>query len=114
MKTKNPVHPKLYIEKIEKDHSIELRYVQNSYNSFGKRIIERQIINDCKNINLIDENLKQLEILKKYIKIQKRVLEKHQKSRNYDAIKILKQSILHMLEFENKINSWFKKNREII
>ena len=114
MKTKNPVHPKLYIEKIENDSSIELRYVQNSYNSFGERIVERQILNDRKNVNLFKENLKQLEILKNYIIIQKRVLEKHQKSRNYDAVKILKQSILHMREFENKINSWFEKNREII
>ena len=114
MKTKKPVHPKLYIDKVEKNNIIELKYVQNSYNSSGKRIIESQIINDYKDINLIEENLKQLEILKNYIKIQKRVLEKHQKSRNYDAIKILKQSILHMQEFEDEINSWFEKNREII
>ena len=107
MKTKKPVHPKLYIDKVEKNNIIELKYVQNSYNSSGKRIIEIQIINDYKDINLIEENLKQLEILKNYIKIQKRVLEKRQKAGNYDAANIVESSISNMNEFKNDFENWF-------
>ena len=113
---KKPQHPKLYLKQLVKNNYTKLTYIQNLFNSSGERIIESEIIDNntiVDAIDLIDENKKQLKILNNYINIQKRVLEKHQKSRNYDAVEIVRESILLMHDFEKEINNWILNNREI-
>ena len=42
---------------------------------------------------------------------QKKVLEKRKKCGNYEACKIIKNSIKAMIDFENEFNVWFQKNK---
>ena len=49
--------------------------------------------------------------LENFIKMQKKVLNKHQISRNYDAENIVKTSIVLMEDFKSKFDNWFKKNK---
>ena len=68
--------------------------------------------------NNIDEsvlkikNRKELEILKRYIKKQKRVLEKYEKVRNYTASEVMKNSILLLKEFEKDFVCWLEDNKD--
>tara|TARA_B100000029_G_C17228118_1_gene834331 strand:- start:161 stop:514 length:354 start_codon:yes stop_codon:yes gene_type:complete len=113
MKYKNPIHPKLYLSVLQEGRTFYLNYKYNVFNDQGNRIILNEII-DASSFNtlscLVEKNLKQIDILKKYIKIQKMVLHKHQKSRNYDACKIVKSSINEMLSFEKEFKDWFLDN----
>ena len=63
---------------------------------------------------LINKNKEQLLILEKYIKIQKKVLDKHEKSGNYDACRIVKYSILQMNKFKQDFEFWLKNNTLLI
>ena len=60
---------------------------------------------------LYDKNTKELQILKNYIKTQKKVLQKHQKARNYDACSIVKNSLELIFDFKKDFDTWFKKNK---
>ena len=114
MKKKNPKHPKLYLDIIHQPNQIILTYISNRFDQNGSRIIEQEILNKVIHENdknyLIDENSKQLSLLKKYIEIQKKVLVKYQKDRNYDSGKILNSSIKSMIGFEQTFEDWFGKN----
>ena len=116
MKRKEPKHPRLFIKAIyskERASQFELFFKSNFFNSDGSRSVEKISID---NINLdivprdylVDINRKEYMKLKKYIKIQKIVLEKREKTRNYDAVKIIKSSIEEMLNFKSDFESWFK------
>ena len=50
--------------------------------------------------------------LENFINIQKKVLNKHQKARNYDAENIVKTSIMLMEDFKSEFDSWFKKYKD--
>jgi len=113
MKKKNPIHPKLFVN-IDIDKSI-IFFKQNKFNQNGDRLIENEFLNQSIQNNaftslLINKNKEQLLILEKYIKIQKKVLDKHEKSRNYDACRVVKYSILQMNKFKQDFESWFKNN----
>ena len=114
MKKKNPKHPKLYLDIIHQPNQIILTYISNRFDQNGNRIIEQEILNKVIQGNdknyLIDENSKQLSLLKKYIEIQKKVLVKYQKDRNYDSGKILNSSIKSMIGFEQTFKDWIIKN----
>ena len=114
MKKKNPVHPKLYLDIVEIDASSTFYYVSNFFNDSNKRIIQTEIrdkINSNKKSYLFKENTIQFEMLKKYLKIQKKVLEKRKKDRNYDACKIIESSINTIIDFKNEFDVWFEKNK---
>jgi len=110
---KNPIHPKLFTN-VDVDKSI-IFYKQNKFNQNGDRLIENECLDQSIQNNettflLIEKNKEQLLILQKYIKIQKKVLDKHEKSGNYDACRIVKYSILQMNKFKQDFESWFKNN----
>ena len=114
MKKKSPVHPKLYHDIVEIDGSSTFYYVSNFFNDSNKRIIQTEIrnkINSNKKSYLFKENTIQFEMLKKYLKIQKKVLEKRKKDRNYDACKIIESSINTIIDFKNEFDVWFEKNK---
>ena len=115
MKRKEPKHPRLFIKAIyskERASQFELFFKSNFFNSDGSRSVEKISID---NINsdlvprdyLVDINRKEYMKLKKYIKIQKIVLEKREKTRNYDAAKIINNSIIEMKNFKNDFEKWF-------
>ncbi len=111
MQKKNHEHPKLFID-IDIDKSL-IFYKQNKFNVNGDRLIESELLKSHVQFNkvtslLIKKNKEQLFILEKYIKVQKKVLDKHEKSRNYDAFKIVKYSILKMNEFKEEFEQWFQ------
>jgi len=113
MKKKNPIHPKLFV-KVDIDKSL-IFFKQNQFNQNGNRLIQNEPLNQSIQSNnpaflLMNKNKEQLLILKKYIKIQKKVLDKHEKSGNYDACRIVKYSILQMNKFKQDFESWFKNN----
>ena len=113
MQKKNHEHPKLFID-IDIDKSL-IFYKQNKFNVNGDRLIESELLKSHVQFNkvtslLIKKNKEQLFILEKYIKVQKKVLDKHEKSRNYDACRIVKYSILQMEKFKQDFESWFKNN----
>ena len=113
MKKKKPVHPKLFIN-IDIDKST-IFFKQNKFNHKGDRLIEEELLESKSKNNdisffLFKKNKEQLFILEKYIKIQKKVLDKHEKARNYDAYKIVKYSISRMNEFKENFDNWFISN----
>ena len=113
MKKTNPVHPKLFIN-IDIEKSL-IFFMQNKFNNNGVRLTECQSLKNPIQLNEIDlllmnKNKEQFFILEKYIKTQKKVLDKHEKSRNYDACRIVKYSILQMEKFKQDFESWFKNN----
>ena len=115
MKRKDPKHPRLFIKAIfskERASQFELFFKSNFFNSDGSRLVEKiSISNTNSDIvsrdYLIDINRKEYTKLKKYIKIQKIVLEKREKTRNYDAAKIINSSIIEMNNFKNDFEKWF-------
>ena len=116
MKKKQLIHPKLYLEIIRKNDLAIISYKQNKFNKDGSRKIELEEILNNKNIDKIilkNKNEQQLEILKRYIKTQKRVLEKYEKVRNYNAGKVVENSIHLLNEFENDFINWFIKNKDL-
>ena len=112
MKKVKPIHPKLYIKIINSDNP-KIIYKQNRFDEYGSRILEEEFLNEkIKNNNFIKllykKNKHQKENLEKFIKIQKKVLEKHEKARNYDVCKIVKSSIELLNDFDKEFNDWFK------
>tara|TARA_Y100000994_G_C15452906_1_gene343397 strand:+ start:106 stop:468 length:363 start_codon:yes stop_codon:yes gene_type:complete len=114
VKKKKPIHPRLFIKADYFNKTkIILFYKSNKFNSDGSRLIEEDIFEEA-DLNssfedyLIEINKVEHAKLKKYIKIQKIVLEKREKTRNYDAVKIIKSSIEEMLNFKSDFESWFK------
>ena len=110
MKYKNPKHPKLYLEIKKIEDNFILIFKDNIINQDGFRKIRQEVVKQ-NNINLKDflykKNLSEYVALKKYIIIQKRVLQKHENRRNYDAIRIVNESIKMMLEFKLEFENWF-------
>ena len=115
MKKKDFLHPRLFVDIEFIDSHYNLFFKHNKFDDKGNRIIEKNIIS-VKEITeepinyLVSQNVLEYANLKKYIHIQKRVLQKHQKARNYDAINILEASILSMNEFKNEFECWFTFN----
>ena len=88
-------------------------YVDANAGSPEKKLLINELLKSHVQFNkvtslLIKKNKEQLFILEKYIKVQKKVLDKHEKSRNYDAFKIVKYSILKMNEFKEEFEQWFQ------
>ena len=113
MKRKQPVHPKLYIkEELLESSSKMYHYLSNEFIN-SERVIKQEVefINQ-NNHYIYKKNQIEYKKLENIIKIQKKVLNKHQKSRNYDAEKIVKTSIILMEDFKNKFNNWFKENKD--
>ena len=117
MKKRKPLHPRIFIKIDYLDQTKEkiiLSYKSNRFNSDGSRKIEEDIVvsntfnKSLSDVFLVELNDKEFTKLKKYIKIQKIVLEKREKTRNYDAVKIIKSSIEEMLNFKSDFESWFK------
>ena len=116
MKKKQPIHPRLYISvEIDFDEFV-CKYVSNYFDENNHRIISSESDNIDKSVTydlnyLINKNEIEYMKLKKYVKIQKKALEKHQKEGNYDSCKIVESSILFMEEFKLEFQEWF--NRKI-
>ena len=118
VKKKQPIHPRLYISvKIDSDKVIH-SYVSNFFDENNNRIVSSESDNVDKNVAydlkyLSSKNETEYTKLKKYVKIQKNVLEKHQKARNYDSCKVVESSILLMNEFKQEFEFWFKDNESL-
>ena len=114
MKKKQIVHPKLYLDIFKSDSEFILDYKSNVLNSKGERIIQKEMKQNISYKNkilfLVDKNKEQFNLLNKYLKIQKKVLEKHEKAGNYDSYLTLKCSMDVINDFKNDFEKWFKEN----
>ena len=103
-----------------KDYSgdkMNLSFVNNTFDGNGSRLINNELISLVKDITSSRDYLRYLNKIEydkliKYIEIQKKVLEKYQKSGNYDSSKIVKSSIILMEEFKANFDKWFKNESE--
>jgi len=116
MKKKKLYHPKLFTNIEIKDNCITLFFVENTFNEYGKRLVNDNTIQiddkiNCVQTYILNKNEIEYDSLIKYIKIQKKVLQKHQKARNYDSSRVVKYSILVMENFKDEFDDWFKINR---
>ena len=115
MKKKDIIHPKLYLDVVCNDGYLHLNFISNKFDINGTRRIEKETIEDDSKINkkthLIDLNISQFNFLKKYIEIQKRVLVKHEKDRNYDSIRVVNYSLNAMIGFKQDFEKWFRENK---
>ena len=112
MKKKQSVHPKLYIkEELVESSSKIYQYLSNDFID-SERVIKEEVefINQ-NNDSIYKKNQIEYKKLENFINIQKKVLNNHQKARNYDAENIVKTSIILMEDFKNKFDNWFKKNK---
>jgi len=109
---KQPVHPKLYIkEELVESSSKMYKYLSNEFID-SERVIKKELDFECKNNDSIyKKNKIEYKKLENFIKIQKKVLNKYQKARNYDAENIVKASIVLMENFKKQFDNWFKKNK---
>ena len=115
VKKKTPIHPRLYINISIDGPNVLLKYYSNELNNKNQRIIKQDINNREDNVNynilfLYEKNKIEYQNLTKFIKIQKKALEKHEKSGNYDSCRVVKSSILLMIEFKSSFNQWFNEN----
>ena len=103
MKTKNPMHPKFYINIIRKNKDYVLvSYLSNKFNDNGDRVLQKEeVSNDLLQSDNIIEEMNKIELvaLNKYLSIQRKVLEHHKKKKNFDSIKVVKDSIEVMEDF---------------
>ena len=92
MRKKQTKHPELFIDIENNDKDYILKFFANRFTIDGERKLEERSIKDKKIIDkkkyLLNINVIEYNKLKKYIEIQKKVLVKHQKSGNYDSVKI--------------------------
>ena len=111
MKKKNPQHPRLYLSsKISSTSNKKIyKYLSNEFIE-QDRVEKEEYCLDC-SLSRFEKNQLEYDKLKKFIKIQKIVLKKHKKDRNYDAENIVKSSIILMENFRNDFNDWFRKNK---
>ena len=117
MKKKTPTHAKLFIDVSFNTNLIKHFYKQNAFDNKGERVVLEEIVDSNfksfdKTQYLYEKNKEELKILNNYIKTQKRVLEKHQKARNYDACNIVKNSLDVIFDFKKDFDTWFKKNEK--
>ena len=116
MKKKKNTHPKLYLDVICKQSDVLLTFISNKFDNNGKRQIEKEVLKDEMKNNkkkyLINLNTVQLDFLKKYIEVQKRVLVKHQKDGNYDSVRVVNYSLSSMEEYKKIFENWFNKNKK--
>ena len=114
MKKRHPTHPKLYIDSKVKDGQNIFYFLSNVFNDHSLREIQKEsvdLIYNSSKVCLFEKNKEQYDILKKYLRTQKKVLEKRKKDGNYEAYKIIKSSIKAMNDFENEFIIWFEKNK---
>ena len=117
MKKKQTIHPKLYVDIDYSSDKMNLSFVNNTFDGNGSRLINNELISLVKDITCSRDYLRYLNKIEydkliKYIEIQKKVLEKYQKSGNYDSSKIVKSSIILMEEFKANFEKWFKNESE--
>jgi len=115
VKKKQHTHPRLYVDLSIDSSKIVYKYFSNHIDENKQRIIKNDIQCIDKGILynesvLYEKNKIEYQKLLKYIKIQKKALEKHEKSGNYDSCRIVESSILLMREFKLVFKNWFKKN----
>ena len=115
MKKKHPVHPRLYTDVSINSSSIIYKYYSNHIDDNNQRIIKKDIQKRDRgnnyNMPFLDKmNKAEYQKLLKYIEIQKKALEKHEKSGNYDSCRIVESSILLMEEFKLAFKDWFIDN----
>ena len=113
MRKKNPRHPRLYTDISINGKNINLSFLDNAFNNDGSRLILKEVVHTEEklislNKYLHNKNKLEYDKLIKYIQIQKKVLDKHQKSGNYDSFRIIESSILLMEEFKDSFENWFK------
>ncbi|MAZ60729.1 MAG: hypothetical protein CMG50_00950 [Candidatus Marinimicrobia bacterium] len=110
MKKKTPLHPRLYVsEELIGSSKKILKYLSNDFIG-SKRVLKEKFF-DINDDSIHCKNKIEYEKLNKFIKIQKIVLNKHKKSRNYDAEKVVSSSIMLMQDFKKKFDIWFLDNK---
>jgi hypothetical protein len=86
MRKKQPVHPKLYIkEELIKSSNKIYQYLSNDFIDSERVIKEEVEITNQNDNSIYKKNQMEYKKLENFINIQKKVLNKHQKARNYDA-----------------------------
>ena len=82
---KPPIHPKLYIDIFIDGSNVLLKYFSNELNNKNQRIVKEDIADIEDEVNydvsfLYEKNKIEYQNLIKFIKIQKKALEKHVKT----------------------------------
>jgi len=113
MRKKQPVHPKLHVkEELIKSSNKIYQYLSNDFIDSERVIKEEVEITNQNDNSIYKKNQMEYKKLENFINIQKKVLNKHQKARNYDAENIVKTSIMLMEDFKSEFDSWFKKYKD--
>ena len=113
MRKKQPVHPKLYLkEELIKSSNKIYQYLSNDFIDSERVIKEEVEITNQNDDSIYKKNQMEYKKLENFINIQKKVLNKHQKARNYDAVNIVKGSIMLMKDFKSEFDSWFKMYKD--
>jgi len=113
MRKKQPVHPKLYVkEELIKSSNKIYQYLSNDFIDSERVIKEEVEITNQNDNSIYKKNQMEYKKLENFINIQKKVLNKHQITRNYDAENIVKTSIMLMEDFKSEFDSWFKKYKD--
>ena len=111
MKSKQLLHPRLYLSIIKRTaDNILVEYQDNEFYENGKRAIKKSNLdlgenwkNYSNNIEMLNKlNEQELNKITSYIKTQYKVLKFHQKNNNYDAITTVSESIKVMESFKRK------------
>ena len=97
------------IESVSERANKGLAYLPQEPSIFTRLTVEENLLAALEQRKDINEE--EFKKLIKYIKIQKKALEKHQKSGNYDSSKIVGSSILLMEEFKSIFENWFKDKK---
>ena len=111
MKKKSPKHPRLYLSEKFVDSSNKKIFKYLSNNFIDNQRLEKEEVVDKNDYSIFDKNCEEYDKLNKFIKIQKIVLKKHKKDRNYDAENIVNSSIMLMEDFKKNFDDWFRKNQ---
>ena len=113
MKKKELVHPRIYLNIIDKRGSVIIvEYKDNEFDSKGRRVIKEakidlnQYLNNFSNdfSQILDKlNNQELEKIDNYISTQYKVLDYHIKKNNYDSVKTVQDSIKLMEKFKEQL-----------
>ena len=112
MKKQDISHPKLYFNYKNNFNNTELYFYSNKLNSEGKRLVQKDIIENSSFVNetLFKLNKNEFSKLNIYIKRQEKVLNIYRKKNFSDKTEIINESLLLMKNFESMFKEWFKKN----
>lgn len=120
MKSKNIVHPRLFLKCDLNSDSIRLKYLSNKFNSKGDRLVEEisgEIPDELsrglsKSFFLTKLNKNELMKLNIFIDRQNKLISK-MVNKDYDRYMTVKASLDTLLSFKEQFRVWLRDNDEL-